>query len=122
MVCVHARPALMRLVLFRRDAACIVSLTRQFSALASGPKTPMAQVQGGLARTESLEMHTMSSSEMKKRHAAPILALFASHRPACLLSCSKPCKMLRSVGVVRSASLYRVATEAGACVSYDGIL
>ncbi len=50
-----------------RDAKCIVSLTRQFSNLAPVPKTPIGQIEGGLARSESLEMHTMSSAELKRR-------------------------------------------------------
>lgn len=50
-----------------RDASCIVSLTRQFSSLSSVPKTPMNQIEGALAHAESLEMHTMSSSELRKR-------------------------------------------------------
>ena len=50
-----------------RDGKCIVSLTRQFSNLAPVPKTPMGQIEGTLARAESLEMHTMSSAELRKR-------------------------------------------------------
>ena len=57
-----------------RDAGCIASLTRQFSTLASGLKTPMSQTQGGMERSESLEMHTMSSAELKRRHAPASLA------------------------------------------------
>ena len=49
-----------------RDASCIVSLTRQFSNLSSVPKTPMNQIEGALAHAESLEMHTMSSTELRK--------------------------------------------------------
>ena len=57
-----------------RDAGCIASLTRQFSTLASGLKTPSSQIQDGLERSESLEMHTMSSAELRRRHAlAPLL-------------------------------------------------
>ena len=44
-----------------------MSLTRQFSNLAPVPKTPIGQIEGGLARSESLEMHTMSSAELKRR-------------------------------------------------------
>lgn len=59
-----------------RDARCIVGLTRQFSNLAPVPKTPMGQIEGGLRRAESLEMHTMSSAELKMR-CSPASALSA---------------------------------------------
>ena len=61
----------------RRDAKCIVSLTRQFSNLAPVPRTPVGQIEGGLARAESIEMHTMSSAELKTR-CPPASALSAS--------------------------------------------
>ena len=58
----------------RRDARCIVSLTRQFSNLAPVPKTPLSQVEGGPQRAESLEMHTMSSAELKRRCCSALAA------------------------------------------------
>ena len=50
-----------------------MSLTRQFSNLAPVPKTPMGQIEGSMTRSESLEMHTMSSAELKRR-CCPSLA------------------------------------------------
>ena len=44
----------------------------------------MNQMEGCLARTESLEMHTMSSSELTKRYQGPPVTIPHIH-PSCLI-------------------------------------